>query len=130
MSLFNYSKNFRSQIFLIKIHQEILLKIINKLQEETNTNSAITETEREILKCSNHAFLQNCNENNEINLLNMVMGTTTKLSTDDDSCSKIGTSDEHSVSDLVNQIDGPKQPILESYPSILIGDHQRKFNKK
>ena len=55
------------------------------------------------------------------------MGTTTKLSTY--SCSKIGTSDEHSVSDLGNKIDGPKQPILESYPSILIGDHQRKFNK-
>ena len=57
------------------------------------------------------------------------MGTTTKLSTAD-SCSKIGTSDEHSVSDLGNKMVGPKQPILESYPSILIGDDQQKFNKK
>ena len=40
------------------------------------------------------------------------------------------SSDEHSESDLGNKIDGPKQPILESYPSILIWDHQRKFNKK
>ena len=47
------------------------------------------------------------------------MGTTTKLSTAN-SCSEIETSDEHSVSDLSNKIDGPKQPILESYPSILI----------
>ena len=52
------------------------------------------------------------------------MGTTTKLLTAD-SCFKIDTSDEHSVSDLGNKIDGPKQPILESYPNILIGDHQR-----
>ena len=59
-------------------------------------------------------ILQNCNENNETNLLNMAMGITTKLSTAD-SCSKIGTSDEHSVSDLGNKIDGPKQPILESF---------------
>ena len=40
------------------------------------------------------------------------MGTTIKLSTAD-SCSKIGTSDKHSVSDLGNKIDGPKQSILE-----------------
>ena len=33
------------------------------------------------------------------------MGTTTKLSTAD-SCSKIGTSNEHFVSDLGNKIDG------------------------
>ena len=46
-----------------------------KLPEKTNTNSAITETEREILKCSNNAFLQNSKENNETNSLNM--GTTT-----------------------------------------------------
>ena len=45
-------------------------------EPKTNTNSAITETETEILECSNNAFLQNCNENNETNLLNMVMGTT------------------------------------------------------
>ena len=35
----------------------------------------------------------------------MVMGTTTNLSTAD-SCTKIGTSDEYSVSDLGNKIDG------------------------
>ena len=46
----------------------------------------MAETEREILECSNNAFLE--------------MGTTTKLSATD-SCSRIGTSDEHSVSDLV-----------------------------
>ena len=39
------------------------------------------------------------------------MGTTTKLSTAV-SCSKIGTSDEHSVSDLGNKIDVPKQLIV------------------
>ena len=55
-----------------------------QLPEETNSNSAITETEREILECSNNALLQNCNQNkfnenknNETNLLNMAMGTTT-----------------------------------------------------
>ena len=54
-----------------------------------NSNSAITKTEREILECS---FLQNCNENNETDLLNMAMGTMTKLSTAG-SCSKIGKCD-------------------------------------
>ena len=61
------------------------MKIIKKLPEETNTNSAMAETEREILECSNNAFLENSNENNETNSLNM--GTTSKLSTAD-SCSR------------------------------------------
>ena len=37
------------------------------------------------------------------------MDTITKLSTAE-SCSRIGTSDEHLVSDLGSKIDGPKQP--------------------
>ena len=41
------------------------------------------------------------------------MATITKLSTSE-SCSRIGTSDEHSVSDLGSKIDGPKQPIFLS----------------
>ena len=102
------------------------MKIINNYQKR-NTNSAITKTETEILECSNNAFLKNCKENNETNLLNMAMGTTTKLSTAD-SCTKISTSYEHSVPDLGNKIDGLKQLNLES--SIFNGDHQRKFNKK
>ena len=130
MSLFNYFKKV-SKVPKSNISNQNSSGNISennkKLPEETNTNSPITETE--ILECSNNAFLQNCNENNETNLLNMAMGTTTKLSIAD-SCSKIGTSNEHSVSDLGNKIDRPKQPILESYPSILIGAHQRKFNKK
>ena len=55
------------------------------------------------------------------------MNSTTKLSTAD-SCCRIGTSDEHSVLDLRSKIDGPKQPILESFPSTLIEDYQQKFN--
>ena len=55
------------------------------LPEETNTNSAIAETERKILDGSSNAFLENSNETNEKNLVNM--GTTTKLSTAD-SCSR------------------------------------------
>ena len=41
------------------------------------------------------------------------MDTITKLSTAE-SCSSIGTSDEHSVSDVGSQIDGPEQPIFFS----------------
>ena len=58
----------------------------------------MAETERNILECSNNAFLENTNENNETNKLNM--GTTIKLSTAD-SYSRISTFDEHFVSDLV-----------------------------
>ena len=42
-----------------------------------------------------------------------LMDTITKLSTAK-SCSRIGTSDEYSVSDLGSKIDGPKQPIFLS----------------
>ena len=116
MSLFNYfTKVLKSNISNQNSSGNIS-ENNKQLPEETNSNSAITETEREILECSNNAFLQNCNENNETNILNMAMGTMTKLSTAD-SCSKIGVSDEHSVSDLGNKIDRPKQPILESYPT-------------
>ena len=41
------------------------------------------------------------------------MDTITKLSTAE-SYSRIGTPDEHSVSDLGSKIDGPKQPIFHS----------------
>ena len=80
------------------------MKIIKNYQKR-QTNSALKETVREILECSNNEFVQNSNENNETNSLNI--NTTTKLSTAD-ICSKIGTSDEHSVSDLGNKIEGPK----------------------
>ena len=122
MSLFNYFKkvskgpksNISNQNSSGNISENN--KQLPEESQETNTNSATTETETEILECSNNEFLQNCNENNETNLLNMAISTTTKLSTAD-TCSKIaliGTSDEHSVSDLGNKIDGPKQAILES----------------
>ena len=42
-----------------------------------------------------------------------IMDTITKLSTAE-RCSRIGASDEHSVSDLGSKIDGPKQPIFLS----------------
>ena len=120
MSLFNYLKTVPKSNISNQNSSGNISENNKKLPEETNTNGAITETEREILECSSNAFLQNSNENNDTKLLNM--DTTTKLSTAD-SCFKIGISDEHSVSDLGNKIDGPKQPILKSYPSILIGDH-------
>ena len=43
----------------------------------------------------------------------MARGITTKLSTAD-SCSKVGTFDEHSVLDLGSKIDGPKRPFCLS----------------
>ena len=51
-----------------------------QLLVKTNSNSAITKTDRENLEFSNNAYLQNCNKNNETNFLNITMSITSKLS--------------------------------------------------
>ena len=98
MSLFNYFKQSSESNISNQNSSGNITGNNKNLPEETNTNYAMAETEREIIECSNNEFIENSNETNETNLLNM--GTTTKLSTAD-SCSRISTSDEHSVPDLV-----------------------------
>ena len=120
MSLFNYFKK------------------VPKSNSSTQNSSAIatrhtSETESEVLESANPNREILISTSNSQDLDCTVAKT---VSTFADSCSACSSTasacayEKQSVTDLGDKINGPKQPILETYPSTLIGDHERKFNTK